>query len=595
MPFNSGEHMAERTIPAIERGLATAGRTPGRPRDHRRGDRRRRSQRRGARGGAGRAQPARILRLDARLQAGARRARLGRPPARAQPPLEAGRLGRRWARSSPTRWSTPSPCTARPTSAPRRSCAGTATWADRVCAYFPYYQASDDLIADFTAALKPLARGHSGPSTQRRAGKRDRVTRRVRGARARLVRDEHAEEGRPRRLLERPHRERIRPEEYHAEEQHAATSRARGSARCSTPGWPAGRGPRNTAATARRRGRTTSSTTSRPATASPPRCSPSGSRCCPRCCSRTAPTTSAPGTCRRVLRGEEIWCQLLSEPGAGPTSAACARSPRRSTAGGRSRGQKVWTSGAGVADYALLIARSDPGVVASGRALVLRPRHVRSRCHGAAAAADVGRLPLQRGVPRRRLRPRRRAHRRPRRRVERPAHDAGERAGGDRRRHEWPLGDVQLVALAQRLGRAGDPGRAPGWSPPPSSASACSTSSGRGSRYRGPCPPAARSRSCSTPTTRGSAPTPRPSSSVPRPRSPTTPSPNPGSSGSSSRPGSASVVAPTRSSATPSASGVSGCPASRGLVVDRGPVHEHVAVRHATTRITFGPTPSSQA
>jgi alkanesulfonate monooxygenase SsuD/methylene tetrahydromethanopterin reductase-like flavin-dependent oxidoreductase (luciferase family) len=27
-------------------------------------------------------------------------------------------------------------------------------WADRVCAYFPHYTAGDDLIAEFTAALK---------------------------------------------------------------------------------------------------------------------------------------------------------------------------------------------------------------------------------------------------------------------------------------------------------------------------------------------------------------------------------------------------------------------------------------------------------
>jgi hypothetical protein len=28
------------------------------------------------------------------------------------------------------------------------------SWANRVCAYFPYYAASDDLIGEFTAALK---------------------------------------------------------------------------------------------------------------------------------------------------------------------------------------------------------------------------------------------------------------------------------------------------------------------------------------------------------------------------------------------------------------------------------------------------------
>jgi alkylation response protein AidB-like acyl-CoA dehydrogenase len=62
-----------------------------------------------------------------------------------------------------------------------------------------------------------------------------------------------------------------------------------------------------------------------------------------------------------VLCGEQIWCQLLSEPGAG-SDLGSVRTVARPMAGGWSvTGQKVWTSGAGVAHFALLIARSDPG------------------------------------------------------------------------------------------------------------------------------------------------------------------------------------------------------------------------------------------
>jgi alkylation response protein AidB-like acyl-CoA dehydrogenase len=64
----------------------------------------------------------------------------------------------------------------------------------------------------------------------------------------------------------------------------------------------------------------------------------------------------------RVVRGEESWCQLLSEPDAG-SDLASVRTTATPVEGGWSvSGQKVWTSGAGSADYALLLARtsSDP-------------------------------------------------------------------------------------------------------------------------------------------------------------------------------------------------------------------------------------------
>ena len=60
-----------------------------------------------------------------------------------------------------------------------------------------------------------------------------------------------------------------------------------------------------------------------------------------------------------VLRGEETWCQLLSEPDAG-SDLGSAKSFAAPVPGGWSvSGQKVWTSGGGTSDFALLIARTD--------------------------------------------------------------------------------------------------------------------------------------------------------------------------------------------------------------------------------------------
>jgi alkylation response protein AidB-like acyl-CoA dehydrogenase len=63
-----------------------------------------------------------------------------------------------------------------------------------------------------------------------------------------------------------------------------------------------------------------------------------------------------------LVRNEEKWCQLLSEPGAGSDLASLAT---RATPDGDEwviSGQKVWTTWAHVSDFAICLARSDPGV-----------------------------------------------------------------------------------------------------------------------------------------------------------------------------------------------------------------------------------------
>jgi alkylation response protein AidB-like acyl-CoA dehydrogenase len=83
----------------------------------------------------------------------------------------------------------------------------------------------------------------------------------------------------------------------------------------------------------------------------------------------TGPTIIAHGTEEQkqryldpILRGDEVWCQLFSEPGAGSDLASLSTRAVKEGDQWVVNGQKTWCSGGHYGDFGILIARTDPTV-----------------------------------------------------------------------------------------------------------------------------------------------------------------------------------------------------------------------------------------
>ncbi len=83
-------------------------------------------------------------------------------------------------------------------------------------------------------------------------------------------------------------------------------------------------------------------------------------------CIPTMMTYGAPAQLERyvrpALRGEEVWCQLFSEPSGGSDLAALRTRAVRDGDDWIVNGQKIWTSGAHFADFGIIVTRTDPDV-----------------------------------------------------------------------------------------------------------------------------------------------------------------------------------------------------------------------------------------
>ena len=76
---------------------------------------------------------------------------------------------------------------------------------------------------------------------------------------------------------------------------------------------------------------------------------------------------------RPILTGDDIWCQLFSEPDAGSDLASLRTKATRGDGGWVINGQKIWTSRAHIAQHAILLARTGGGPRHKGITFFLVP------------------------------------------------------------------------------------------------------------------------------------------------------------------------------------------------------------------------------
>ena len=104
-----------------------------------------------------------------------------------------------------------------------------------------------------------------------------------------------------------------------------------------------------------------------------------------------------------MLHGDEVWCQLFSEPAAGSDLAGVQTRARENDDGTWAlNGQKVWTTNAQFASFGLLLARTDADEPKhKGLTMFIVPMDAPGR-DDPRAAPDLRRGRVQRGLLRRR-------------------------------------------------------------------------------------------------------------------------------------------------------------------------------------------------